>query len=165
MNDHGLNSHRLEMIAKRLGFSYEIIEHNRIGKTFQEAADAIGIDKNFIIKALLLCGSGKNIGAILRGSDMLDIKRLEKVSGVRNLRLAPVEKVKEVLDFEVGEIPPLAFKDKGIRTFVDTGVVSMPFVVGSGGTHYTGMKFDPHLLDSKLKYVVSPIAKRKLQKI
>ena len=165
MEDQRLNLHRLETIATRLGFSYEIIEHGYAGRTSQQAAAAIGIDKNFIIKSLLLCSNEENVGAILRGGDMLDIKKLDKVSGVRGLKLAPTGMVKKVLDFEVGEIPPLAFKDKGIRTFVDTGVVSMPFVVGSGGTHYTGMKFDPHLLDSKLKYVVSPIAKRKLQKI
>ena len=94
---------------------------------------------------------------------MLDTEKLEKESGVHSLRLVPTGKVREVLNFDVGGIPPTAFKDRGVPAFVDLHVVEMPFVFGSGGTPYTGIKFDPRLLSIKLGYSVAAIAKPVLQ--
>ena len=146
-------------VAGRLSFGCDIFYHEATGKTTEDAEKALGLDSKYIIKCLLLKSKkDEYVGAIIRGSDRLDFKILEAISGCKGLRLAKEEDIREQLGFEIGGVPAVIFSEKKIPTYVDTRVVSLEYVVGSGGTPFHGMKFKPSQLTEKLKYQPHQIA-------
>ncbi len=75
-----------------LGFKGEIIPHKDSGRTSQDAAKALGVPIKRIIKSLLFRSKdGKFVGAILLGTSKVDVRKLEKLSGLKKLRLAREE--------------------------------------------------------------------------
>jgi len=73
--------------------------------------------------------------------------------------MAKPEDIENMLGFAVGGVPAVIFSEKGIRTYVDENVLSLDYVVGSGGTPFHGMKFNPSQLKDRLGYLPSNIAK------
>ncbi len=140
-------------LANRLSFECDIFYHKATGKTTEDAEKALGLDSKHIIKCLLLKSKkDEYLGAIIRGSDRLDFKTLEAISGYKGLRLAKEEDIRSELGFEVGGVPAVIFSEKKILTYVDTKVTGLDYVVGSGGTPFHGMKFKPSQLVDKLGY-------------
>lgn len=146
-------------LAAKLNFPCEMISHTKTGKTSEQAAAALGVTQDFVIKALFLKSKTYSLAAIVRGTEKLDFQKLEALSGLEDLRMASPEEVKEELGFEIGGVPPIVFHVKHIRTFVDRKVFAMSYVIGSGGTQYIGMKFDPALLEETLGYISADISK------
>ena len=148
-------------VAERLSFECEIFYHEATGKTTEDAEKALGLDSKYIIKCLLLKSKkDEYIGAIIRGSDRLDFKSLEAISGYKGLRLAKEEDIRSELGFEVGGVPAVIFSEKKIPTYVDPKVLGLDYVVGSGGTPFHGMKFNPSQLVNKLGYKPNNISIR-----
>ncbi len=146
-------------LANRLNFECDIFYHEATGKTTEDAEKALGLDSKYIIKCLLLKSKkDEYIGAIIRGSDRLDFKTLEAISGYKGLRLAKEEDIRRELGFDIGGVPAIIFSEKKIPAFVDKKVLSLDYVVGSGGTPFHGMKFKPSQLTEKLKYQPHQIA-------
>jgi Cys-tRNA(Pro)/Cys-tRNA(Cys) deacylase len=144
-------------LTTRIGFPCEIVEHEKSGKTSEQAASALGMDTSSILKSLLLRHGKGVVGAIIRGNDRLDVKKLEEASGTRNLKMASPGEIKSILRFEVGGVPPVIFYDRQVPTFVDRKVLEMAYVMGSAGTPNTGLGFNPIFLKEKLGYVVADI--------
>lgn len=86
-------------IADRLKFDCEVINHEKISKTSSDAASALGIDIKSIIKTLLFKSKNNYVAVIIRGSDRVDIKKLERISGVKNLSMPSPDMVKKTLGF------------------------------------------------------------------
>lgn len=149
----------VEELASSLSFQYEIFYHEQSGKSTEDAVKATGLDSKEIIKCLLLKSKdNRYIGAIIRGSDRLNFKTLETLSGYKNLRMAQSEDIERELGFELGGVPAIIFFKKNIRTFVDERVLDLDYVVGSGGTPFYGMRFDPKQLTEKLNYAKANLA-------
>ena len=146
--------------AHNLSFKCEIFYHEQSGKSTEDAMRATGLDSNQIIKCLLLRSrNDEYLGAIVRGSDKLDFKALENVSGYKDLRMAQPADIERRLGFEVGGVPAIIFFEKKIRTFVDNKVLSLDYVVGSGGSQFHGMRFNPEQLVKVLNYTPVNISK------
>jgi len=146
-------------IMEELGFRGEIIPHKDSGRTSEDAAKALGVPINRIIKSLLFRSKdGRFVGAILLGTSKVDVRKLEKLSGMKKLRLARKEEILAVTGFKAGGVPPIAFKGK-FQVFVDEEVFSMDWVIGAGGTEYSGLKFNPIEL-LKIGYKRENIAKK-----
>lgn len=148
-------------VASRLRFDCEIFYHESSGRTTEDAERATGLDKDHIIKCLLLKSkTDQYIGAIVRGSDRLNFKEIEAVTGYKGLKMAKEEDIREQLGFEIGGVPAVIFREKGIQTFVDQNVLDMDYVVGSGGTSHHGMRFEPSQLAHRLGYTPGAIIQR-----
>jgi len=146
-------------MMEKLGFKGEIILHKDSGRTSEDAAKALGVPISRIIKSLLFRSKdGKFVGAILLGTSKVDVRKLEKLSGLKKLRLAREEEILAFTGFKAGGVPPIAFKDK-CQVFVDEKVFLMDWVIGAGGTEYSGLKFNPSEL-LKIGYKKENIAKR-----
>src|SRR3989344_7977322 len=140
-------------LAHNLHFDCDIFYHAETGRTTQDAEKALGIESKYIIKCLLLKSKkDEYVGAIIRGSDKLEFKTLESISGFKGLRFAKEEDIRNELGFEIGGVPAIIFSEKKILTFVDPKVTSLDYVVGSGGTPFHGRKFNPLQLTQKLNY-------------
>jgi prolyl-tRNA editing enzyme YbaK/EbsC (Cys-tRNA(Pro) deacylase) len=156
-------SRRAREIAESYGFLCDVFYHEHTGRTTEDAEHALGIGAEGIIKSLLLVSKkGEYVAAIVRGSDRLDFKRLEQLCGYKKLRMAKPDDISRVLGFEIGGIPPVVFREKGILTYVDTGVVGMDEVVGAGGSPHHGMRFNPRQLVDILQYTAADIVKERV---
>lgn len=146
-------------LLNELDFEAELILHEKSGKTTEDAEEALGLESKVIIKCLLLKSKkGDYLGAIVRGSDRLNFKALESFSGYKGLRMASQEDIRTVLGFDIGGVPAVIFRDRNIPTYVDNQVLSLEYVVGSGGTEFYGLKFNPRQLTEKLGYLQADIS-------
>ncbi len=153
-----MNEELTRRMMKKFGFQGEIIPHEASGRTSEDAAKALGVPVRRIVKSLLFRSKdGSYIGAILLGTSKADVRRLERISGLKKLRLARKEEVLAFTGFKAGGVPPIAFKGK-CQVFVDEEVFSLDWVIGAGGTEYSGLKFKPSEL-LKLGYRREKIAK------
>jgi len=145
-------------MMEELGFKGEIILHKESGRTSEDAARALGVPVRRIIKSLLFRSKdGSYVGAIVLGTSKVDVRKLERLSGLKKLRLARKDEVLAFTGFEAGGVPPIAFKGK-CQVFVDEEVFSMDWVIGAAGTEYSGLKFNPSEL-LRLGYVREDIKK------
>lgn len=74
--------------------------------------------------------------ALLRRDDThIDNKKLKKVFGTKNLRIASPEELKSETGFEVGMVSPLRLK---METFIDMKVIERPSVrIGTGANEFS----------------------------
>ncbi len=145
-------------ISSKFNFEAEIFYHESTGRTTEDAERATGLGKDHIIKCLLLKSKmDEFVGAIVRGSDRLNFKEIEAVTGYKGLRMAQEQDIRNKLGFEIGGVPAVIFRERGIQTYVDQNVLDMDYVVGSGGTPHHGMKFEPSQLTSRLGYLPAAI--------
>lgn len=154
------NVEYVRKVAEKNDFECEITAHTESGKTTADAEKALGINSSLIIKCLLLRSkAGEHIAAIIRGCDRIDFKILEKLSGCKDLRFATEEDIQKTIGFEIGGVPALIFRERGIKAFVDNKVLEQEYVVGSGGTPFHALKFNPEQLITKLNYISADISK------
>ena len=89
------------------------------------------IDLSKAAKAMITLSSfpsnqGKEVYnlVVLPGNEILDLKLLSSVLGMKKTRLAPIEKIEEITTCKVGAVPPFSFfPDTSITLMVDTSLV------------------------------------------
>ena len=140
---------KTERLLEQLDISGEVFEHPSVdGSHSADVAKALGYPKDHILKCLILKSKKKEyLSALIISSERLDIKRLEELSEMRKLSFASKEEVKVLTGFEAGGVPPFAVLEK-MPLYVDAHVLVKPYVIGSGGTPYHGLKFDPQILNT-----------------
>jgi len=139
-----------------LGLKGEIIHHQgRSGRTTRDAEYALGVPGKLILKVLLFKSRERHVAAIVTGDKRVDVKNLERLSGIGGLRLAKPEDIKRFTGFSVGGVPPFIFKNL-CPVFVDEEVMKREYVIGSAGSEYIGVKFSPQEL-RKLGYKLAQI--------
>ena len=151
----------LQNLLTRIDFDAIIIDHSHLsGKSSLDASKALGEPLNHLIKCLFFISKNKPdqkiVGAIVGGDQKINISKLENVSGIQKLRLASKNEVFEICGYEAGGVPPIIFQ-RFCPTFVDRKLLDQIYIIGSGGTEYIGMKFNPKQL-LKLGYIPCDIA-------
>ena len=101
-------------------------------RTVREAARAVGVGEDKIIKTIVVNCGGEFRAYILRGTKRLDVKSL-------GCRLATPEEVLSVTGYPVGGVPPVL----GIPVFIDEELLSEDYVYGGGGDDHSLLKFRP----------------------
>ncbi len=144
-------------LMKKLNIRGEIISHEASGRTTAEAAKALRVPPENILKSLLLISKRKEyLAAIITGDKRVDIKKLERITGFKKLRLAKPSEVENLTGFKIGGVPPFAFYGK-CRVIVDKEVLERKYVIGACGDEYHGVKLDPEVF-KKLGYEIADIA-------
>ncbi len=89
-----------------------------------------------VIKSVVLVVDDKIVIAILRGCDRVDLKRIAKELGAREVRLAKAKEVKEKVGYDVGGVPPFGHL-KRFLTLVDRKVEELrnSILYAGGGSH------------------------------
>jgi len=154
---------KTELLAEKLGFVCKIYHHEKSGSSSEMASDALGVDPGSIIKSLYIKDSaGNKLAVILRGTDKLDTSALKKVwdeqfpdSPLKKISFANAKALDSDLGYLPGGVPPIVFCLKGIPTFVDADVYGLDVVIGSGGTEFDAMQFNPKQLISVTKYFLA----------
>ncbi|RLE62771.1 MAG: hypothetical protein DRJ38_09060 [Thermoprotei archaeon] len=143
-------------LIKKLDIEGEIISHKASGRTTMDAAKALKISPENILKSLLLVSKkGKYLAVIITGDKRVNIKKLEKITSLKKLRLANPSEVENFTGFKIGGVPPFAFHGK-CPVIVDKNVLEKEFVIGACGDEYHGIKINPKIFE-KLSYEIADI--------
>lgn len=115
------------------GAKYEIFEHEPV-YTSEQAAKARGESLGDGAKSLLLKAGDSFLLAVLPGDKRLDNKKLKKILGVKNIRFATSEEVKEIMGCEIGACYPIG-DIAGVRTIVDNAFLHNINICFNPGVH------------------------------
>ncbi len=130
------------ILMRELGIEGEIIRHEVSGKSSVQASEALGIPLNRILKSLVFTEKGKYVFVVTTGDRRVDLKKLRLVSGLKRPRMASQGEVSSILGYEFGGVPPFAFHGV-MPCYMEEGMLSLDWVIGSAGSEYAGVKLKP----------------------
>jgi prolyl-tRNA editing enzyme YbaK/EbsC (Cys-tRNA(Pro) deacylase) len=113
-------------------------------KTSQEAADALGIDVSCIAKSIAFDCEGRTVIVVASGSNRVSREKLFRLTGARPRTMGP-DQVLEATGFPAGGVPPLGHR-KGIRIFIDSGLMGKKEVWAAAGTLHSVFRIAPEEL-------------------
>ncbi|HEY5259457.1 MAG TPA: YbaK/EbsC family protein, partial [Rhabdochlamydiaceae bacterium] len=118
------------------GFSCAVKELPDSTRTAQEAAQAIGCAVAQIAKSLIFMDqdSGDPILVIASGSNQVDLKKIERATGLRLVK-ADGKFVKERVGFAIGGVPPVGHLEK-VRTILDPALKNYDCLWAAAGTPF-----------------------------
>ncbi len=151
---------KTENMASELKLNCEFFYHKETGKTTADAEKACNLKANQIIKCLLLKSEEEYLGVILRGSDRLDLKEIERKFNYKKLRMATSEEVYKKLGYNIGGVPITSFYENNVVAKVDNNLLEEDLVVGAGGDEHYGMKFNPKQVIERLNYPTSELIQK-----
>lgn len=118
--------------------AYEVIEHEPVF-TSEQAAQVRGLSLKQGAKSLLLKADKDFILVILPGDKKLDSKKLKNLLGIKNLRFATSEEVKEIMGCEIGACYPFG-NLINVKMFVDTTLSKNEIISFNPGVHSTSIR-------------------------
>ena len=125
--------------------------------TVPSAAAAIGVEERQILKTLIFCAKdGRCIIAIACGTNKVDRQRLTDMTGIANLRVAPLEQVRNETGYPAGGVAPVGFATR-IPVVVDEAVMSLAVAYGGGGHESLLLQIDPVHIVRVNDALVAPI--------
>ncbi len=102
--------------------------------TVAEAARALGVDTEMIIKSLLFMADDQPLLVINNGPARVDRKKLAAYLGLsrKRVKFATPEKALQITGYVVGSMPPFGHRQP-LRTLVDSSSTELETVYGGGG--------------------------------
>ena len=112
--------------------------------TVADAASALNVRPDQIVKSVLFLADGEPVLAVASGLTRVDYKKLADYLGLsrRRLKLANSEQVLTITGYQVGAVPPFGHRQR-LRTVVETAVADQPILYGGGGEIHALMQFTP----------------------
>ncbi|MCG8336159.1 MAG: Cys-tRNA(Pro) deacylase [Proteobacteria bacterium] len=127
----------------------------------EEAAEALGLDKNQVFKTLVtaLNGNKRTLGiALVPVSTMLDLKQFAKAAEVKNAEMAQPADAQRTTGYILGGISPLGQKQK-LPTVIDASLKNFDTVFVSAGKRGLQLELAPEDLIKLTNAKVGVIAK------
>lgn len=111
--------------------------------TVPAAAAALGVTEAEILKSLLfVAADGSVVLAIASGPSRVSRARLEQVSGLRGLKLAPPDLVRERTGYEAGGVAPVCHVTR-LPVVMDQRVADADVMYGGGGSEQAMLRIRP----------------------
>ncbi|MGD8329502.1 MAG: YbaK/EbsC family protein [Acidobacteriota bacterium] len=97
-------------------------------------ARALGFEEAQMVKTLIFeAGDGERVLVMVGGDKSAISGHLKRAIGNRNIKMAPLEAVREVTGYEVGSVPPFHWQPPGFRSFIDHELMGYELLgVGAG---------------------------------
>jgi Cys-tRNA(Pro) deacylase len=129
-----LNSNHLQTFIDTHRLAAAILPMDAHTATVSDAARALGVSADLIIKSLVFMAGEQPILVIINGLARVDRKKLAAYLGMnrKRVKLARAEQALAVTGYRVGSMPPFGHRE-GLRTLVDTATVELDTVYGGGG--------------------------------
>ena len=121
------------------------MEFEATTKTVEDAAKALDVDPDRIIKSLLFVDEeGRLFIAIMTGDKEVDKEKLVDILRSSKVRLAKPDLVRALTGYGVGGLPSVGHARQGdIRYIIDEEVMRLNTVYGGGGTNRCLLRIDP----------------------
>jgi len=129
-----LNSDSLQSFIDTHRLAAVILPMGAHTATVGDAARALGVDADLIIKSLVFMTGDQPILVINNGTARVDRKKLAAYLGMnrKRVKFARAEQAQEVTGFVVGSMPPFGHREN-LRTIVDAATAQRDIVYGGGG--------------------------------
>jgi Cys-tRNA(Pro) deacylase len=129
--------------------------------TVDDAAAALGVDANLIIKSLVFMADNTPILVVNNGLARVDRKKLADCLGMsrKRVKFATVRQALETTGYVVGSMPPFGHRQP-LRTLVDTATAGLETVYGGGGGIDAMMRLSPSELLRVTHAEVADISER-----
>jgi Cys-tRNA(Pro) deacylase len=136
-----MDSENLQQFIDRYNIAADIISLEEHTLTVGDAARALHVETDQIIKSLVFQIHGDPLLVINNGLARVDRKKLAAYLGVgrKKVKFADPDQVLEITGFIVGSMPPFGHKNR-LRTLIDPAVTLMETVYGGGGDINAMMK-------------------------
>lgn len=125
---------RFESFARAAGISYELFDAGSHTLTVSQAAEALGVDADQVIKTLLFHDAqNRCVIAIANGLNRVDAGSLADATGFGPLKLAKPRIVQEQLGYPAGGVPPIGLPAH-IPVVIDAAAAALERCVGGAGS-------------------------------
>ena len=149
------------VVLDRAGIPYVLrgYEHDPAVRSFGlEAAEALGVDPERVLKTLLVQGEdGLGVG-IVPVVAQLDLKAVAAALGVKKVAMADPRAAERATGYVVGGISPLGQK-KALPTVLDSSALGYDAVLVSGGRRGLDLELAPADLVAATSATVAAIAR------
>jgi prolyl-tRNA editing enzyme YbaK/EbsC (Cys-tRNA(Pro) deacylase) len=143
----GLDSHsgvrRVREALEERGFQPEVVELERTARSAADAADALGVRVEQIVKSLVFRGTrtGRPVLVLAGGANRVDESRLSDLLS-EPVEMADAAYVREKTGFAIGGVPPVAHADRP-EAFVDEDLLLESEVWASAGHTHVVFGLEP----------------------
>ena len=139
-----LGSKELQQFIDAQHVDAEILPMQGHTSTVSEAALALGVATEQIIKSLVFRISEAPLLVINNGLARVDRRKLAASLGIgrKRVKFANPEQALTLTGFVVGSMPPFGHKQK-LRTVIDSAVLDMDMIYGGGGDIDAMMRLTP----------------------
>ncbi len=100
---------QLQQYIDKNGLNAKIINLETLTTTVDESVRALGCKPEEIIKSIIVVTNTNDYYLIiLQGNRKIKTKKLKKLLGIKDVRLASPEQVLKITGFKVGDVPPIS---------------------------------------------------------
>ncbi len=142
-----MDSRNLQNFIDQHSIDATIIPLNEHTPTVGDAARALDVATDLIIKSLVFHIDGNPLLVINNGTTRVDRKKLAAHLGVgrKKVKFAAPDQALEITGFIVGSMPPFGHRDK-LRTLIDPAVARLETIYGGGGDINAMMRLQSDVL-------------------
>jgi Ala-tRNA(Pro) deacylase len=127
-------SRRLKEYLDSNNIHYNVMAH-KVAYTAQEVAAAQGVTGWHVAKSVVCNCDGKYVFLVLQAPSMVDLARLKKAVGCKEIRLASELEMENLFpETELGAEPPFG-NLYNLPVYIDKGFAEMPEMVFNAGSH------------------------------
>lgn len=105
-------------------------------ESVDKASEKTGYPPDKILKTMILEVDGELMVYILKGNEKIDIEKMKKALGARNIRLASPSRIYEETRLKIGGISMLHPNIHKLRTYISATCLTLNDVVVGGGDKY-----------------------------
>ena len=156
-----LSSKDLQRFITHHNISAEILYLDKHTRTVPDAARALGVAEEQIIKSLVFLVKGEPILVIANGTAKIDSRKLATrfEVGRKKVKLASAAQALEITGYPVGAMPPFGHQTR-LTVYIDNGVSALPIIYGGGGDVYAMLKIRWEALLRITEAEVLPVVKK-----
>jgi prolyl-tRNA editing enzyme YbaK/EbsC (Cys-tRNA(Pro) deacylase) len=122
----------------------EFVQLDQDVPTVEDAARALGVLPDAIVKSVLFLAASAPVLVIANGLARVDSRRMADHLGVsrKRVKLADAQAVLALTGFHAGSVPPFGHKTR-LRTIIDSRVMAQPVVYAGSGAVEAVVRISP----------------------
>ncbi len=154
-----MDKNDLQQFIDAYKISATLISLNEHTRTVSDAARALGVETEQIVKTLVFHINNEPFLVINNGTARVDRKKLAAYMGVgrKKVKFADPDQALDITGFIVGGMPPFGHKLK-LRTLIDPAVTRLEILFGGGGDINAMMRTTPDELLKVTKAEVTALS-------
>lgn len=122
---------------RKLGIAHTIIEHPLL-KTSPDVMKHLNLPLSDALPTLIMKADSGFIAIVRRGGTQLDLKKLKKELGIKNLRMATPEEFVEITHVPVGAAQVY---NSALKTVLDKKIFETDYLIGGSGSFTESIKY------------------------
>jgi len=149
---------KLREYLKQNKVKYEVLEHS-VAYSAARTAAAQHVSGRQVVKSVICDADGNYIMCVLDADHLVDLAKLKRVVGAKEVHLATEEEVAQLFtDYEVGAEPPFG-NLVGLSVYADKHVSDSDDIYFNGGNHTDLVKMRCHDFMELVRPIVADVGR------